>query len=77
MAGSGGFEHIGALSQYDLEQLYDLENSDDEPADSPFYNCANTCLYYEPDKISELVSETPGNLLSKLSGATRSLGLLL
>ena len=61
MAGSGGFEHIGALSQYDLEQLYDLENSDDEPADSPFYNCANTCLYYEPDKISELLSETPSN----------------
>ena len=44
MAGSGEFEHIGAHSQYDLEQLYDLKNSDDEPADSPFYNCANTYL---------------------------------
>ena len=52
------FQHIGAHQQYDLEHLYNFEQSVDEPSDSPFDSCQNTCLYYEPAKVAELFADT-------------------
>lgn len=57
MADSFTVGHLGAQPRYDLEQLYDVEQSVDEPSDSPFENCQNTCLYYEPVHVSKIFSE--------------------
>ena len=54
-------DRINTLRQYDLQKLCDDGHTIDEPNDCPFNLINNTCLYYEPIQIRDIMQNERNN----------------
>ena len=55
-------DQINTHADYDLCELYDNDNIEDEITSSPFSINENTCNYFEPDKLNKLLLNGKNNL---------------
>ncbi len=50
-------DHISTNSEYNLQTLCETDLADDEVADSPYTMINNTCTYYDPTSVKDIISD--------------------
>ncbi len=55
-------DHINTQTNYDLSELYNNEFSNDDVIGSPYNIIDNTCEYYEPNNVKELLAHENNSL---------------
>ncbi len=50
-------DHISTNSEYNLQTLCETDLADDEVADSPYTMINNTCTYYDPKSVKDIISD--------------------
>ena len=62
MEGKITIDQIGTQSMYDLVKMCDNNDSDEDLSDSPFATLDNSCDYYDPSGVKDILTKEPNNI---------------